>query len=87
MSPNAYDHPIFAQHLLGFCGGDYWHIEKIESGEYSIITSNDSLLLNGEPLAVSIIAVAAKFPLFQTKPRLPVRSWRVQSGVSSDLLR
>jgi hypothetical protein len=46
-----------------------------------------SLVLNGEPIDVSIVSLMAKCHLFQTKPGLLGEPYRVESRVSSDSLR
>jgi hypothetical protein len=46
-----------------------------------------SLVLNGESISVSIFSLIAKCRLFQTKPELLGKPYRVESVVSSDSLR
>jgi hypothetical protein len=46
-----------------------------------------SLVLDGEPISVSIASLLAKYRLFQTKPKLLGESYRVESRVSPDSLR
>jgi hypothetical protein len=46
-----------------------------------------SLVLNDEPISVSITSLVAKRRLFQTKPKLLGEPYRAESGVSSDSLR
>jgi septal ring factor EnvC (AmiA/AmiB activator) len=46
-----------------------------------------SLVLNGKPLSVSIIPLVAKCGLFQTKPELLGKPYKVESSVSMDSLR
>jgi hypothetical protein len=77
------------QNLLGSCGGDYWNIETIEEEPIfaSFAFSMYSLVFNGEPIGVSVVSLVAECGLFQTKPALLGRPYRVESGVSSDSLR
>jgi hypothetical protein len=77
-----------AQNLFGRCGGDYCNIEGgRQPCDTSLASSMYSLVLNGEPLSVSIIPLGAKCHLFQTKPELLSKPYRVESRVSSDSLR
>jgi hypothetical protein len=46
-----------------------------------------SLVINGEQISVSIVSLMAKCRLFQTKPELLGRSYKVESGVSLDFVR
>jgi hypothetical protein len=46
-----------------------------------------SLVINGEQISVSLVSLVAKCHLFQTKPELLGKPYRVESGVSSDSLR
>jgi hypothetical protein len=46
-----------------------------------------SLVLNDEPINVSIASLVAKCSLFQAKPKLLGEPYRVESGVSLDSLR
>jgi hypothetical protein len=60
-----------AQNLFGPCGDNYCNIEGgRQAGYNSRASSMYSLVLNGEPLSVSIVSVMAKCRLFQTKPEL-----------------
>jgi hypothetical protein len=77
-----------AQNLFGPCGGNYCNIEGgRQAGDTSLASSMYSLVLNGEPVGVSIIPLVAKCGLFQTKPELLRTPYRVESRVSSDSLR
>jgi hypothetical protein len=46
-----------------------------------------SLVLNDEPINVSIVSLMTKCSLFQTKPELLSKPYKVESGVSPDSLR
>jgi hypothetical protein len=48
--------------------------------------SMHSLVLNGEPIKASMVSPVAKFRLFQTKPKLLSKPFRVESTVSSNSL-
>jgi predicted nucleic acid-binding Zn-ribbon protein len=52
-----------------------------------MITSMYSLVLNGESISVSIASLVLHCRLFQTKPKLLSKPYRVESAVSSDSLR
>jgi hypothetical protein len=45
------------------------------------------LVFNGEPTSISVLSLMAKCHLFQTKPELLSKPYRIESRVSSDSLR